>query len=62
MSEGAKGARVLENVVEAKSGRPELIEAAIVVSGGRGSAQREGFEVVEQPPTRSVPPSVPRAR
>ncbi|MGI9206792.1 MAG: electron transfer flavoprotein subunit alpha/FixB family protein, partial [Rhodococcus sp. (in: high G+C Gram-positive bacteria)] len=31
----------------AKSGRPELTEAAIVVSGGRGVGGPEGFGVVE---------------
>jgi len=31
----------------AKSGRPELAEAAIVVSGGRGVAGPEGFMVIE---------------
>jgi electron transfer flavoprotein alpha subunit len=31
----------------AKSGRPELTEAAIVVSGGRGVGGPEGFAVVE---------------
>ena len=31
----------------AKSDRPDLSEAAIVVSGGRGVGSREGFDVVE---------------
>jgi electron transfer flavoprotein alpha subunit len=48
VSEGAKGAKVLERVVEAKSGRPELIEAAVIISGGRGLGAAEGFEVVEK--------------
>ena len=47
-SDAAKGAKVLDRVVEAKSGRPELTEAAIVVSGGRGLGDAEGFEVVEK--------------
>ncbi len=47
-SDTAKGAKVLDRVVEAKSGRPELTEAAIVVSGGRGLGNAEGFEVVEK--------------
>jgi electron transfer flavoprotein alpha subunit len=38
ISEGAKGARVTDSQPRAASGRPELTEAAIVVSGGRGTA------------------------
>jgi electron transfer flavoprotein alpha subunit len=47
LSDAAKGAKVLDRVVEAKSGRPELTEAAVVVSGGRGLGGEEGFRVVE---------------
>ena len=36
-SEAAKGARVTESRPKQASGRPELTEAAIVVSGGRGT-------------------------
>src|SRR2546423_8455839 len=36
LSDADKKASVVEKVVEAKSGRPELTEASIVVSGGRG--------------------------
>lgn len=36
-SEAAKGARIVESKPKAASGRPELTEAAIVVSGGRGT-------------------------
>jgi electron transfer flavoprotein alpha subunit len=38
ISDAAKSAKVTERVVEAKGGRPELAEAAVVVSGGRGLA------------------------
>ena len=40
-------ATVTERVAEAKSARPELTEAAIVVSGGRGVASAENFAVIE---------------
>jgi len=38
ISESAKGARITDSKPRAASGRPELTEAAIVVSGGRGTA------------------------
>jgi electron transfer flavoprotein alpha subunit len=47
VSEDAKKTRVLDRVVEQKSSRPELTEAAIVVSGGRGVASAENFSVIE---------------
>jgi electron transfer flavoprotein alpha subunit len=37
VSDAAKGARITERKPRAKSGRPDLTEAAIVVSGGRGT-------------------------
>ncbi len=37
-SDAAKGAAITESKPKAASGRPELTEAAIVVSGGRGTA------------------------
>ena len=40
-------AKVVERVVEAKGGRPELTEASIVVSGGRGVGNGENFTVIE---------------
>ena len=40
-------AKIVEVAPRAKSGRPELTEAAIVVSGGRGVGGPEGFSVVE---------------
>lgn len=39
---------ITEHVVEAKGGRPELSEAATVVSGGRGVGSPEGFDVIEK--------------
>jgi len=47
ISEAAKQTKVLDRVVEQKSSRPELTEAAIVVSGGRGVASAENFSVIE---------------
>lgn len=37
ISDAAKGARIVKTEPKAASGRPELTEAAIVVSGGRGT-------------------------
>jgi electron transfer flavoprotein alpha subunit len=47
VSQAAKGARITERVVEEKGERPELSEAAIVVSGGRGVGSAEKFDVIE---------------
>jgi electron transfer flavoprotein alpha subunit len=47
VSEAAKRTRVVDRVVEQKSSRPELTEAAIVVSGGRGVASAENFSIIE---------------
>ena len=40
-------ATITEKVAAERAGRPELTEAAIVVSGGRGVGSPEGFSVVE---------------
>ncbi|WP_017625679.1 electron transfer flavoprotein subunit alpha/FixB family protein [Nocardiopsis chromatogenes] len=45
--EAAKGARVVERVAQEQGERPELTEAAIVVSGGRGVGS-DDFTVVEK--------------
>lgn len=47
ISDGAKTARIVDRSARAKSGRPELTEAAIVVSGGRGVGGPEGFGLIE---------------
>ncbi len=48
ISAAAKGAKVTDRVVEAKGGRPELAEASVVVSGGRGLGGPEHFELIEK--------------
>ena len=47
-SDAAKAAAVTERVVAAKGERPDLTEAQIVVSGGRGTGSEEGFKIIEK--------------
>ncbi len=47
VSELAMKAKVTGRTVAQKDGRPDLAEAAIVVSGGRGVGAAEGFAVIE---------------
>ncbi|MCY7366059.1 MAG: electron transfer flavoprotein subunit alpha/FixB family protein [Frankiaceae bacterium] len=47
-SDADKAAKVVESVVEDKGGRPDLGDASIVVSGGRGVGAAEGFGIVEK--------------
>jgi electron transfer flavoprotein alpha subunit len=46
-SDAAKAAAVTERVVAAKGARPDLTEAQIVVSGGRGTGSEDGFKIIE---------------
>jgi electron transfer flavoprotein alpha subunit len=48
LSAAATAAKIVDRVEEEKGARPELTEAAIVVSGGRGVGGAEGFEVIEK--------------
>ena len=41
------GAKVTNRVVAERGERPDLTEASIVVSGGRGTGGAEGFEIIE---------------
>jgi electron transfer flavoprotein alpha subunit len=47
-SDAAKTARVTERVVAEKGERPDLTEAQIVVSGGRGTGSADGFGIIEK--------------
>jgi electron transfer flavoprotein alpha subunit len=47
LPETAKAARITDRVVQEQGARPELSEAAIVVSGGRGVGNAENFVMIE---------------
>ena len=47
ISESAKKAQIVASQPREASGRPELTEAAIVVSGGRGVNGAENFAIIE---------------
>jgi electron transfer flavoprotein alpha subunit len=48
ISDGAKTAQVTERVVQERGDRPDLTEASIVVSGGRGVGASEHFALIEK--------------
>jgi electron transfer flavoprotein alpha subunit len=48
LSEAAKAARITERVVAERGERPDLTEASIVVSGGRGVGNADNFALIEK--------------
>jgi len=48
LSDADKGAKITDTVVEAKGSRPQLADASVVVSGGRGIGKAENFEIIEK--------------
>jgi electron transfer flavoprotein alpha subunit len=46
-SDAAKASKITERVIAEKGERPDLTEAQIVVSGGRGTGSEEGFKIIE---------------
>ena len=48
ISDAARSAPVVEVVQQASVDRPDIAEAAIVVSGGRGLGEASGFELLER--------------
>ena len=46
-SDAAKTARITDQATAERSARPDLTEAQIVVSGGRGTGSAEGFKIIE---------------
>ena len=48
LTDSAKAARITERVTQERSERPELTEASVVVSGGRGVGGAENFALIEK--------------
>jgi electron transfer flavoprotein alpha subunit len=48
LSDAAKAARVVDRVVEEKGSRPQLSDASVVVSGGRGIGNADNFAIIEK--------------
>ena len=48
LSDSAKAAKIIDSVVEEKGSRPQLSDASVVVSGGRGIGKADNFEIIEK--------------
>jgi electron transfer flavoprotein alpha subunit len=48
ISDAAKGAKIIDTVVEEKGSRPQLSDASVVVSGGRGIGNADNFAIIEK--------------
>ena len=62
ISASASATKVVNRVSVAKSGRPDLSEAAIVVSGGRGVGSDEGFTKIIEPLANALGAAVGASR
>jgi electron transfer flavoprotein alpha subunit len=47
LSDAAKAAKITDRVVEEKGSRPQLSDASVVVSGGRGIGKADNFSIIE---------------
>jgi electron transfer flavoprotein alpha subunit len=48
VSNSAKAAKIVDSVVEEKGSRPQLSDASVVVSGGRGIGNADNFAIIEK--------------
>ncbi len=48
VSDAGKAAKITDTVVEEKGSRPQLSDASVVVSGGRGIGNADNFDIIEK--------------